>query len=118
MAHKRKAKLPLTESTADFKARLAAMNPRPIQTPEEKQRERPCVRTPRDRGYFPPEKAVSGQRTFQKNDPTGILERPTYSGIQPVDATHERLLKVFGVPRDYDCGAWEVDSKEIGDNET
>jgi len=49
-APKGKAALPV-ESTADFKERIAAMMPEaPKQAPEE----RPCVRTPEDRGYYPP----------------------------------------------------------------
>jgi hypothetical protein len=57
----------LPESTADFKARLAAMIPRP--TIEERRAADPCMRKPTDRGYrktsVVPQEADTHKRQFK-----------------------------------------------------
>jgi len=54
MQSAQKQKHPAAESTADFKERLRALNPRPRQTLEEKRKTRPILREPSDCGYYPP----------------------------------------------------------------
>lgn len=48
-----------TESVADFKARLASMLPKP-----DTKADRPCLRKPTDRGYYPPSKAAPNKAQY------------------------------------------------------
>src|SRR5262245_50426391 len=48
----KKANKKPVESTADFRARLATIAPKATRSAED----RPCVRQPTDRGYYPPKR--------------------------------------------------------------